>query len=1259
MAGMKDSKMFQEVLEKKRQKKAHKGSGIPLQKRNHVKIQAEEEARKGRAIDQGIRQPVDLREFVTPRNDDDWDLVKSRQRSAQYAKKAVVEKGEVDPLGTGATLMPELLKIVGPRMLVVKSKKKLNAIKVMDTETWSLNPSQLHFGYVWDPANKKKVLFRDWQAPVKEHREFYKRDSKASGVKKGDVKSVSYYTDYTQPGFIDYVNFDIISHDKDEGYFQRIYAHNMMGFEGVGLASKISSNRDYDPAYEQSSSVLDENGSDRFTWLQKANRHPDVEPYLRKGLWEDNGKNCTPLLIKTPVIDPDTGHILRYEDVSWTIKSAGDKHYIQVKYGKNITEIVDSMWHLPGKLENYGAKGETPLKYTNPTKWLKEEMRSGRLNIPSDISSEEVDQMLYEHWFNDLTDEDKEYCLQDCKILAEALNRYRDIYGEYFKDPVTGIPVDPLESLTLAAAALTGMIISSPRSLRDGLLNDRGFAKAMIGWDAGMLGGKPSFHLLNTPEKQAWFYAELGHLCEKQSSGYVNKDFPTLIDRPLFMDPGIAAMFKWVQHGGRTEVYQPQNAPGTRVVVLDINNSYGTSMYGLHNGETLRVAEPTEIKQLSDNIHGREALLEHLDNYSGMYLIRSKPPKLQSLRNKYPIFGLRMAGTEYDERLCFPDWEGRIYLYVTGEELRYMLQMSDIEDDDIVALKVGSYAGPLIDMTKMPFASFVQMVYADRRRDNVEIDNLMREIESLEAEGKDASTLRVRAAQLAADRQIRKNLLNTSYGKMVENHKNTEVMTAIRGLSHRNKAILEKMRAMTTEWQDWYRMDQIEDFGSEEALILAMDWGNDHYMPVYKRNIASKNIMRIKISLPGELAQYAIRSLGTAITAYGRIFLHKGLMAVDRVLLDESDTATDFRDFAVCYVDTDSMHIQVPEDMTDEQVIQKLAEPTVLIDGKEKPIIKIGDGLGEWKLEKVKVTPWLLDEKTEEKLEREGLGTHNVDAFYLAPKHYYITTKPDAEGYRHILQEVIKGVSSGHTAMRVAMYGFSVSSSKLGDPYGMQIEKPVKMDLMRNLKDVKAHRRSYDEADKLSKPVVIRAPMTTDLIAQGGIKNPDGGVSGVNLSYIDYMSAVQTKTFGYTSGVGLNRALDRFVRGCKARGLVVRDLRMKIRKAHELLSTRIQSDRDSSKMLHYNYVMEWVENSFISQPFEIKENGAISVVDQVEQRMRAQKASEKPNTDSSPSADSGQEKTDDGLDKPQGSVSVGPLDGVDLWDDMFDENEED
>lgn len=1244
MAGMKDSMMH--FLDENRKKNKFKNIGISFSKRSQVKIQAEEEIEQGGSITKDIRQPVDLKELVASSGkDDEWGIKKSRNRTAQYGKEVVIEKGEVDPLGTGATLMPELIKVSGPRMLVVKSKKKLNSIKIMDIETWGLDPSILHFGYVFDPTNQKPFLFRSMNAPVVQHREFYKRDSKKAGSKKGDLKSVSYYIDYTRPGFIDYVNFDITSREKDAGYFQRIYAHNMQGFEGVAIALAATSTRDYDPSYQNSSYVIDEDGKDRFTWHQKANKHPDVEPFLRKGLWEDSGKGCTPLIIKVPVFD-DTGHIIRYEDVSWNIRSAGDKHYIQIKYGKNITEIVDSMWHLPGPLKNYGAKGLTPLKNTNPIKWLKQEIKEDRLIVSEGVSGDELDQILYDYWFNDLTEEDMEYCLQDCKILAEALNDYRITFGEYFKDPVTNEPVDPLESLTLAASALAGMIIMSPQSLRKGTINDRGFPKSMIGWDAGMLGGKPSFHLLDTPNKQATFFSELGHIANVQSTGYVNKDFPSLIENPIFLDAGIAAMYKWVQFGGRTEIYQPRNAKNTRIIVLDINNSFGAAMSGTHNGENLRVADPTEIKEMRKDIKGREAILEHLDSYSGMYLIRSKPPKLQSLRTKYPIFGLRMAGTEYDERLCFPDWDGRIYLYVTGEELRYMLQLSSIEDDDITALKVGSYVGPLVDMTKMPFASFVQMIYKDRKQDSLEIDKIMVEIEAMELRQEDSSELRIKVSQLESNRQIRKNLFNTSYGKMVENYRSTEIMTAIPAFRFRNEVVIEKMKAMTPEWLGWQELDKIKDFGTEEALNLAMRWGNDHYMQPYNRNLHrdGKDIMRIKISLPGELAQYAIRSLGSAITAFGRIFLHKGLMAVDRVLLEKSDTQYDITDFSVCYDDTDSMHVGVPEDMTDENAIKKLSEPTFLVNGKEQPIIKIGDGLGEWKIEKVKITPWLLDDKIKAHLEKEGLGVHNIDAFYLAPKHYYLCTKPDSEGYRHVLQEVIKGIPSNHTAMRVAMYGFNVSSSKLGDPNGMRAEKPEKIDLMIGLENTQAHRRSYDNVDRLSDPVVIRAPLGTDLDVKGAIRNPKGGVEGRKIAYIDYMAAVQEKTFEGTNDAGLKEALHEYVRGCKARGVVVRDLRMLIRKAHQMLKARIQNGIDSNQRLHYNFVMEWVENSFISKPFEINKDGSISIVDEA-----------KDNSDGSIKKD--KKATENSLGKPSVMHSDKSLEGKDLWDDMFDENE--
>jgi hypothetical protein len=262
--------------------------------------------------------------------------------------------------------------------------------------------------------------------------------------------------------------------------------------------------------------------------------------------------------------------------------------------------------------------------------------------------------------------------------------------------------------------------------------------------------------------------------------------------------------------------------------------------------------------------------------------------------------------------------------------------------------------------------------------------------------------------------------------------------------------------------------------------------------------------------------------------------------------------------------------------MSDDLVVQRLQESKIIIDGKSKPAISIGPDLGQWKVEQPVANPKLITEKSD-LIEVNGEKVINkAQGFFFAPKHYYLTDKPDENGYRNVLKDVIKGVPSWSSLMRTTMYAFYVQASKLGDPRGLEMENPLSKDLMRNLSKGHGIKRVYTAPDRQSKPLTIRQPVLP--------KNGEG------LTWLDYMRKVSSSVT--TNGAGIRKALNEYKYYARICGKPFLEMRQRCEKAHGDLREFVLMNPDSALTDNYNKAMD-----FLAKQTDVIDAGADPIRD--------------------------------------------------------------
>lgn len=1193
-------------------------------------LKLEEDLEKGTLLDDGnVKKEVD---YLSP-------FLRTYENSDSFS-----------PAGLDATINTEPLGYSGVHVMHGYRRQPIRQIMTLDIETWGLRSEMLHFGILYRPEatdGKTYRMFRQWHADVK-------CEKIRQGKRKGQYKDQSEIDWTGNQGIVEMIEEHLLNMPQtDQKQTDVVFAHNGGRFDLVGLAYHIQSNVDIDPEYaedpelfEKKLKIVFEKTGTRVTqhyrksqsillpWKGKnihprlkhpnvycqpepvfeftpkdpkftskvRGMHPHVRPYLKRCLFESPDNSIIGAIRRKVPFDaygvkrPSSkrGQESKYADIRWEVQRIGPTAFINVKWMNNTVRLVDSIHHLGVPLSALGAKGKTPLQYTDPEEWLDQEMTEGRLDREAllEMDSDDEDKLKVQFWFDHLDEAAVDYCKTDCRILYEALMDLRDLYRSVVVDPETHEKVDPLSYLTASQAALAAMVILSNTS-----------------------GSVPMKKMAGRASEPRYFVAHTYKPSKNQGRWYVCQDEETLASHQLshqykrvpYFDktenvlcPGgfyqygkTNSQYKHVVFGGRTEIFQPRNKRGTRIVSIDANSMYPSQM----NDANLTYADPRYLRALDRNLVGREEILEHLKSFSGMYRIKTRPAVSDMVNHRFPIFPIRMEGGDVDSRLAFPSWKGKIDIYVTGEELRYFLETTPVENDDITVIGEDSLYSTLLKSTQTPFHTFSGAFYKKRREFRRELEKAEKELERLRSiDGVDEETIEAlerRCHKLSSKVVIAKLLLNAGgYGVNIQ--VNNARFSLTEGDHANNRSTLKRMYSMSKEWHGWSKLKdmnitRIEDINIKDLFRIARQWAGDHYRTTSRKDVhrdGMKPIQRLTISLPSYLAPHSLRAFGAAITSHARVCLHRAIAGIDRVQFGPEETATEHRSFGVLYCDTDSIHFEVPEDMSDERVQELLAQIKVPgSDGTQINAIRIGDNLGEWKLEEHKPNPNLLTEEVAAHLEKEGLSTTNLDGFYLAPKHYYFTTKPDSKGYRHVLKDVVKGIPSNSTMMRVAMVSYKVQSTRLGDPFGLAMERQISKNLMPAIEGIQpkrrknnlehehtsgGKRRQYFYSDELSQPIYLEKPSWI----------PTGA------TYLNVISMIQDQV-GMTNeekSRGIYNALKEY-KNCMADMKMVsrlnRDLSEKFQVVTRSISDEVGPGKNGSLYTEFNRLMKSLKDAGI------------------------------------------------------------------------------
>lgn len=932
-------------------------------------------------------------------------------------------------------------------ILADSKRSRVHHTYVLDIETWGFQANKLHMGCLMSMRdNDDYTIFRSW------HHTYEKIEKHHRNGRTTSEYAIKHY------GGLELLEDTLFEKlcQSEEPIRIHTYAHGGSGHDWLSAAWNIHSNHRLAPDFSHLSKdrvdqLLVEAGVD---FQAKRNLYPEARPFMMQGI-----SSARPRFErKRKWIDPKTGKLKSY-DVNWELKPLGNNACLIIHIGNSSMWLMDSMWLFSEGLASYGQKGDTPLQYTDPEQWLDQKIEEGELVLQGQNSREHQKQRM-DFWFNYLTDEAVEYCVQDCRILSNVLKDFTKVVAEEFIDPHTNKPLFALAYPTAPQLAKVGQILSQtpPKKRMHGML------------------------LMS--EKGVWFYEKNP---EAIKSFVTNPESPAVWLKNPFGQKGQAAVTengwfckgeyvtKWreVQFGGRAEVFKPRNSKGTRVIAFDKVNSFGEQM------AFQRFLDPRRIKQLEDDLVGRDEILRHLENNSGMYYIRTKPSENSVIRNHYPVFPFRVGSEDYDSRLVFASWEGYFQRHVTGEELRYFLEEDGVEDDDIRVIAEKSYYAPLLEVGEAPFSTLSKKLYKRR----------------VEARKNGDET----------KAKIIKRLMNAGgYGIHVQQNTHRYLICEYDTGTQTQDAI-GRMIAMTPEWSGWLDLEKMsEDELKGKAIVeLAQKWAAEHYrhakrMDIDKGNTMGRSsFMQVSISLPDEQAPHAIRPWGCAIAAYGRIALHKALSSIKKA---------DSR-FEALYCDTDSIYFEVPEDMTDEEVIEKLE--SVMFMGK--PRIKVGEYLGDWKIEAPEANTHLITEGAD--VDENG-WIRKPQGVFLAPKHYYLFDK-----HYNILKDTVKTIPKNSPEMRCAMLGFFANNSKLGDPRGVHINIQMERNLINKIYAGTGVKRHYRSMTAPSRPITFINPSRSE-------------VEG--MTCIKYMQALGKQA--KASPIGIRAAIDEYVDNCKIRG---------------------------------------------------------------------------------------------------------------------------
>ena len=736
------------------------------------------------------------------------------------------------------------------------------------------------------------------------------------------------------------------------------------------------------------------------------------------------------------------------------IQVMGTRNTIVITAGDHRMELTDSYFHLEAPLAKLGAKGATPRQYTDPLRWLAEHGFEGY----------EAGKVF---WHNHIEDEAIEYCVNDCHILAGALLRYQEFGMSRFN-------VDFLNHMTAPKAGLAALIAHSPAPsefptplflVHDPKNNNSRSVK-----------GYPDMKLYNEDQLR-----DLPMQLKFKNRPLFERGEAQVTDANYFCGGDIASSFDRVMFGGRTEVFANMTADGMRPMTIDAKSMYPSVM---SSGELMPFLDPRTLKPLADDIVGREAILSFLKHSTGMFVIESMPGINPDIK-KYPIFPIRAAGKDRDARIAFAHWNGKIRLYVTGEELRYFLEISEVENNDIKILAKDSYAGRITSHTRSPLFKFANTVFRERKIASDAGDDVYSMICKLlmnSASFGSFSETREENEELKLPKKPDTESMTPAEAHMAEADYHVRLQASCRVAHSALNALfridpiyekwetdgeifLQKKPALTMLTVPEFEIESLDkDQESAEpwpvmtddemrayinkAFKFVREWSNDHW-----RNsdtfVQSDGTTVMPIMIKQYLAAHAIKPWAVQITAASRVALHRTIIKVVNA------------GFQVCYCDTDSVHFGIPSNMTDQQAVDKLRESGVKMawtledkrvqdilrknsfnreramankkavddilwgDDHGGPRIRLGGELTEWAVEALKIDPELMVPGATEKAAR---------AIFLAPKAYvYIDQN------KNILRSVVKGIPNTHPAMRAAMVAIIVSHSRMGAKSGMSL----------------------------------------------------------------------------------------------------------------------------------------------------------------------------------------------------------------------------
>lgn len=499
---------------------------------------------------------------------------------AERAEKFPFSRKFACPTGVNMTFTADPLYGPYNHVLALNGRNPATRVFIYDRETFSLLASGLHHHVMAELGDSRVMVMRteaEFALKLKELLAELYLSQKAQGLNRGRI---------------------------------RIFAHNGAGFDWSGFAKFV--------------------GVDINTTLEEQHVFGTQQPLTASDSMEvmEKGK-------------------LTKHNLTWSVEIYGDKPRMFLSCGSQnafVIEFLDSAWLMAVPLSSLGGalvkKQKTPLKYTDPVKWLVSEghnvtladlnpyleqahryeirpdgqwesmfevvdgvdVRSPKIQVypkhPKNIRLSESAYKALVHWKSSLTDEDIEYSKTDVVVLANALTRYFELATSL------GVP-DPSSFNTAAMIGLAAMVKSAYSSAlkRDEYGNltpkfklkydrfarySKGKVSLLDSEDTEIVkaGGKPFKSLLEEDEVDSF---DDDYVVEEedqsaprvfQNHGYVEPGTKTetYITYPWYCTKEANQYFRIVQRGGRCEVIVPTNEDNTEVLVVDAVSNYPTAM---------------------------------------------------------------------------------------------------------------------------------------------------------------------------------------------------------------------------------------------------------------------------------------------------------------------------------------------------------------------------------------------------------------------------------------------------------------------------------------------------------------------------------------------------------------------------------------------------------------------------------------------------------------------------------------------------------